>query len=335
MPKKIDLDKTHAQKVIKLYSRLLFSNQHHSLTDLSTFLNCSKQTVQRIVDHINSSYEVIINEEIINRRKYYSISKLHKNLPVLSMNESEYQTLQMCKAFTENLLGKELFEEATRALEKSHALLTAPRKLRSDHFTALKPGRIDYSPYGAIIRKIIDALDQKKVCKIIYHSPDQENSKIFFVKPLKLFSYDNALYLHARKAMTPGKKYNHPKFDPLLAIHRFKDVEVTDTKYEFPSDYDFDKAFNLSFGIIEAESFQVAVIFTGFAAAYVAERIWSEDQIIEKQEGGAIKLIFNTSSIPEVISWILSFDKEASVVEPDWLRERIRGLIGKMRANYK
>jgi predicted DNA-binding transcriptional regulator YafY len=336
MPKKIDLDKTHAQKVILLFSKLLFSNRSYSLTELSKMLNCSKQTIQRIVDHINSSYSIIIIEEIVGNRKYYSIAKLPQRLPMVSMSESEYQTLQMCKAFTENLLGKDLFDEATRALEKSRALVSKPKGPSSpNHFSTLRPGSIDYTPHQETIRTIIDALDKRGVCKITYHSPDRKHPKTFEIKPLKLFSYDHGLYLHARKALSKGEKYQQPKYDPLLAVHRIKNIEITDKKYEFPIDYDFDKSFNKSFGIIEAESFQVAVLFNGFAAAYVAERIWSEDQTIEKKEDGSVKLVFTTSSIPEVTAWILSFDKEATVLEPQWLRDKIKGLIRVMQRNYK
>ncbi len=87
-------------------------------------------------------------------------------------------------------------------------------------------------------------------------------------------------------ARTPGKPYREPEFDPLLAIHRMKKVELTDRMFKFPTDYDFEKTFNKNFGIIKEDSFEVELEFTGWAARYVTERIWSPDQkVIEKKDG--------------------------------------------------
>ena len=335
MPKKIDMDKTHGQKVIALFSRLLFSGRKYSLSELSELLNCSKQTVLRLVGDINSAYSVIIDEEIVGRQKFYSIPKLPKPLPLMSLTKNEYMTMQMCKAFTQYLLGDEMFDEATRALDKSQAMLSKPESLLSKPFAVFRPGRIDYTPHQENIRKIIVAMDQKRVVQIEYKSPDRPTPSHFFVKPLKLFSYHNALYLHARQAKTPGEKYKNPKYDPLLAVHRIKKVEMTEIHYEIPANYDFHKFFSKGYGVIKSDLFEVEIQFTVFAASYVEERVWNDDQKIVKNNDGSISLIFMASSIPEVVSWILSFDREALVIRPDWLKDKIKGLLQDMITKYK
>ena len=66
------------------------------------------------------------------------------------------------------------------------------------------------------------------------------------------------------------------------AIHRIKALEITDIGFQ-PEKFDFDKMFNRHFGVIKEKAFAVEVEFTGWAAKYVTERIWSSDQeIIEK-----------------------------------------------------
>lgn len=77
---------------------------------------------------------------------------------------------------------------------------------------------------------------------------------ILLIKPLKIFSHQDAIYLHARKAKEPGKRYREPRYDPLLDLHRIKKVEVTETGFEFPRDYDFEKIFNRHFGVIKEEA---------------------------------------------------------------------------------
>ncbi len=332
MPRKIDMDKTHAQKVITLFARLMFSDQKYSLTDISQMLNCSKQTVQRIVDNINSSYSVIIDEEKEGKQKYYRIKRLPRKLPQLGLTENEYMTLQMCKSFTKYLLGEDLFQEATCAMEKSSTLLENSR-VPHDHFATLRPGRIDYTSHNKSIKTIIESMDKLMICKIEYHSLRNETPKSYHIIPLKLFSHQGTLYLHSRKVDAAGKT-DKKGYEPLLAVHRIVDVELTKTPYEFPSDYNFEKAFNQAFGVMQGDEFEVEVIFTGFAAVFVSERIWDEDQTLEKLEDDSVRLKFTASSEPEVISWILSFDSEAEVIKPDWLRGRIKEMIEDMRDNY-
>jgi len=101
---------------------------------------------------------------------------------------------------------------------------------------------------------------------------------------LKIVSYKDTLYLHAQKAKEPWqKRHVEPEFDPILAIHRFKKVEKADREIPFdvPKDYDFEKAFIQTFGIMKDKTFTVEAEFTGWAAKYVAERVWSPDQEME------------------------------------------------------
>jgi predicted DNA-binding transcriptional regulator YafY len=247
----------------------------------------------------------------------------------------EMQVLQMCRQFTAHLLGRELFEEATRALLKSQALLGTAREPSPAHFAAFRSGTIDYTPYHDTIQALIEAMEAKKVCKISYQAVGENRAKTFYIKPLKIFSYRDALYLHAQKAMDTGRRFRAPEFDPLLAVHRMKDVEMMEWKFEFPQNYDFEKIFNRTFGIIKQETFEVEAEFTGWAAKYVAERVWSPDQRITRLGPGAIRLTFSASSEPEVLSWVLSFGEEARVLRPECMVERVRNAIEAMRLAYK
>ena len=137
--------------------------------------------------------------------------------------------------------------------------------------------------------------------------------------PLKLFSHKDTMYLHARIY----KKGKAAEYDPLLAVHRIKKVTMTDTAYEFPADYNFEKVYNQNFGIIKDKAFKVEAEFTGWAAKYVAERIWSPDQKIRKAGKNKIILEFTASSEPEVISWLLWFGGEARLIKPERMLNKV------------
>lgn len=356
MPNKLNVDKTYGQKIIHLFAKLLFSGEKHSLTQLSQILECSKQSVLRMVDDITRVYDVVIQEEIASdRKKYFWLEKQNKRLPALNLSTSEYNLLRMCHAFTEHLMGEQLFEEAAGALDKNIALLTDSNTGASRHFATIIPGTIDYTKHKEVISNLITAMEKSLVCKVSYRKVFASKSSTFYIKPLKLFSNKETLYLHARIAPYPSKtnanqvnsarpslrKTKKHNYDPLLAIHRFVSLEVTDIPFEFPKGYDFETIFNENFGVIKEETFEVKAEFTGFASVYVSERTWSGDQKIVKRtktvdndEINTIELTFTASSVPETIAWLLSFGAEARVLEPDWLVEEMIDQIKNMASHY-
>jgi len=335
MTKKIKPDKDHGQKVIELFFKLYFSPYEYSLTELARELECSKQTIGRIVDKINSSTEGIkIEDYTKDRKRIFRIKK--EKIPAKEMNltQSEYGVLQMCCSFTKHLIGKEIFDQALNALGKSQVLIKNRDTVSEKHFGAFTPGTIDYSGHQQIIKDLITAMENSKVCKIIYKSTYNRTPKTFHIKPLKLFSKDDAIYLHAQMAKAPGKVYKAPKFDPLLVIHRIEGFEITETSFKFPDNFDFEKSFNQTFGVMKEDSFQARVEFSGYAAKHVKERIWSHDQVIKEKKGDTIELTFTATSYIESLSWILSYGHEARVLEPDWFVAEMKVEVKKMYESY-
>lgn len=54
MPPKRNSDATAGEKLLALYSLLLFSEREFSLTELAERLRCSKQTVLRLLDQLEA-----------------------------------------------------------------------------------------------------------------------------------------------------------------------------------------------------------------------------------------------------------------------------------------
>jgi predicted DNA-binding transcriptional regulator YafY len=329
MPRKIEIDKTYGEKLIILFARLLFTGEKYSLIELSKQLNCSKQTIQRLIDDITRAYHAPLEEFIEKKRKYYQIKKQSGYKQIQPLSESEFAILLMCQSFTEHLLGKRLFEEANNAILKSQASAPIDSVISSRYFGDFLPGTIDYTAFYEIILNLIKAMQHSNICEIKYRGLGAQLVETLLIKPLKLFSYRDTIYLHGRLARKQGTKYREPEFDPLLAIHRMKSIQLTERKFDFPSDYDFEKFFNQNFGIIKKESFQVEAEFTGWAASFVEERIWSPDQQISKKADGKVRLTFSVSSEPELIGWLLQFGPNAIVIKPARIKEKIIEMLNK------
>jgi len=334
MAEKLDPYRSYGQKLISLFARLLFSGESHSLIELSKMLGCSKQTVLRLVDDIRRSYGIEIDEFFRGRKKFYQIRKTSGSLPVADITGKEMMVLQMCRAFTEHLMGRKLFEEAAIALGKSRRLMKDQSSSPVDHFASILPGTIDYTRHHQKIFRLAQAMDEKRVCRVSYRKLMATRDLTFYIKPLKLFSRRDTIYLHAALARTPGKPYREPEFNPLLAVHRISSVELTDRSYNIPEQYDFESDFNLTFGVMKDQTFRVEAEFFGRAARFVSERTWSPDQKMTSYKDGRIKLKFTASSEPEIISWILSFGDQARLLKPTSIRNSVNRIIEKMQSNY-
>jgi len=334
MAGKRDLYRSYGQKLMSLFVRLMFTGERHSLTDLSRSMDCSKQTIIRLMNDIRMAYGVEVEESTEGNRKYYRIRRKANALPASPITEQELRTLQMCRDFTEHLLGKPLYEEATRALLKSRSLLPEGDKVFACHFTAFRSGTINYTSRDQVIHLLVEAMNKKVICRLAYRALGGKSVKAFYIKPLKLFSYRDTVYLHAQLARTPGKSYRSPKFDPLLTVHRIETVELTDRNFTPPENFDFEKIFNRSFGIMKDENFTADVEFTGWAASYVAERTWSSDQEIKKTGNNSILLSFSAASETELIAWVLSFGVEAILIKPAWLVKEMKANILNLAKRY-
>jgi predicted DNA-binding transcriptional regulator YafY len=254
--------------------------------------------------------------------------------PALALTGSEMSVLLMCQAFARHLLGNALFEEASTALEKNRALAGPSPDSAEHHFTSYKSGSIDYTPHEEGIKTLLKAMEQRSICKVIYCSLLSNKSKTFLIMPLKIFSHNDSMYLSARFAGKPGKIDTRREYDPLLAVHRLKRVEITDQSFEFPKDYDFEQIYNRNFGIIKDNAFHAEVEFTGLSGRYVAERMWSPDQRIHRIDDSTLRITFSASSDKELISWLLSFGDEARLIKPQRLIDSTKEMLKKMEALY-
>lgn len=334
MPKKIDSRRSSSEKVISLFAKLLFTREKFSLIQLTELLNCSKQTVIKNIQEIQNSYGVEIEESIEDRCRYYQINR-DITPPKFSLTEEEIHVLFMCRAFTEHILGKDLFDDSSRVIEKRVGLGPKDKNISSSHFDSMKIGRIDYTPHRQTIHTLTEAMNENKACVIEYKSISAASSKTVCIKPLMIFSYYDALYLHGLLTAKPSAiAYEVYDFDPILAVHRIKQVELTDSSFEQPENYDFEKHFNGRFGKKQSESFTVTAEFSKLAAESAAERVWSPNQTIKRFKDGRLNLTFNANSGPEVVAKLLSFGAEVKVMEPEWLADKIKETINKMAANY-
>lgn len=333
MGKKWNPDTKPSEKLLAMYTMLLFSRKEASLSELAIELKCSKQTVLRLIDQMEASHFGKIIHSKRGRESMYMLAR-PKELPKLSLDAEGLQQLALCRDFMLHLLPESMRKNIDATLQQATAYLSHgedPKALFSVGGSFAK-GHIDYSPFQDIFTSIIKAIDQKKVCTVQYRSSLHRESTTFAFAPKRLVAYREAIHIHGWIVSDQGSALPLYEKPTNLALHRMQKVLLTRRNAGHIPDV---KEKNQdAFGLIEDQPFSVQVMFSPSAASYVAERKWSAGQKVTLHKDGSLTLTMTTHNTAEVISWVLSFADTAELLSPQWLRDELEKRIATLWSKY-
>ena len=334
MPTPYDQNSTPGQRLLKMYALLLFSGRKFSMTELAERMNCSKQTIMRLLDQLSQSGEVFIEDDVEEDGiRWIRIPPPKGKKLDVALKPEAIQHLLLCRDMVKHLLPRGYFNEVGETAAKAATLLPdleQRSKALSPIGQSITKGQIDYSPHQAKLAKLLEAISDNKVCAVVYRSPNNDKSKEFLVAPFKLVSYHETLYVNTWRVTDDRvPKLRYPDVTP-LALHRLSSVEILDRTFESDDEGPTEQ----TFGVMNGESFEVKAWFSSSVAEYVEERQWSADQTMNFMPNGDMLLTFTASSRSEVVSWILGFGVNAELKEPLDLRQEIKRNLGKMRDRY-
>jgi len=347
MPKKKSR-RNKNQKILHLYSILMFSRQEHSLKSLAEGLRCSKQTVLRYLDDIEMSAKgTLIRGKYDNGESHYQMV----NIPIrpnVSLSPEQIQHLLMCHDLLTHLLPDGMTEEISSIIGHTTVLLDdfdkRDKALRSMFSAKPAEGKIDYDRHEDIISTLKQGIAKSRICGISYESSLDGRPIPLSIAPIRLITYKDGFYVEVQTmewkdegqlnlsiiGMT-GAFVPIPKEIRILAIHRMIDIELTDTPFEPVRERKKEKDV---FGIELEKPFKVKIAFTAQVASYIRKRTWSRDQkIVDSKDGGVI-LTMVAGNKNEVFSWILSFGLQARIIEPEDLRLAMLNHVVELRNCY-
>ena len=144
---------------------------------------------------------------------------------------------------------------------------------------------------------------------------------------MNFFENEGGLYIFVRKTDTDEIR--------TLAVERIKNLEITDSYFEYPEDFKPDELLNSSFDIIYDEPIEVKIWFSADQSRYIKERKWAKEQSIAGQKDGSIILEMKTSGWYDVKKCIMSFGADAKVIKPKELRKDIVKELKAVANNYE
>lgn len=318
MPAKQDPYASPAQKAVSLYSLLLFTGKRYFLSELAAELECSKQTVLRMMEQLERGMGISLETGKEGNRRWFKV-KTPRKKPQVALEPDDISKLLLCRDLVRHLLPKPILNKLDEAVAKATVLLPdmEDRSAALDCVAGIMvKGGIDYTPFEASIETLLAAISRKEVCEVRYKSFTADAAKLHYFAPMRLTAYREALYAEGWSVDPRGKP--RQKHRMVLAVHRIDGVEQTRLMHDFEP-----WSAPRYFGFPECEPYRVKVALSKSAARYVRERKWSDDQVFVENADGSAVLEFIAQSKSEVVSWVLSFGGELELVDPCGLRDEV------------
>lgn len=302
MPEKFDPDSSPGVKLLRAFRKLLLNDHKHFQADLAQELNCSPQTVIRIMNDIEQVIGANLESGMDERRKWYRI--VSNNPLALGLKSEELRYLSVCRDLAFATLPEEIISKVDDAIFNLSLRLSEKERKDRTGKTLIRffnKGRIDYRGYYPILEKIFAASAKGQICRILYKALGNEEARWHYFVPHKVASMNQALYFSGATIKENLTEVDHKM---TLALHRIKEINFLD-KY---LNIDFDRLNVEAFGMPWHEPQAASVHFReGKGAEYVSERIWSAPQHMEWLPDGSLRLGLVINSVPEFEAWVRSF----------------------------
>lgn len=322
-----------AEKLLSLFTTLLFNKREYSLSELAKLLGCSKQSVSRLITQMEGAQYGKIDKRKDGKKVVFTLQR-PKRLPAVSLDAEGLAQLVLCRDFLTNLLPQTMQARIQKSLETAVSYLPDDSQYMPESVGAsLGKGRINYEPFQDYLETITWAIRENRVCLVKYKKSINREEREFDYAPKRLVAYREGIFVLGYVVTDRGAvKPRHDGPTP-LALHRLTDCILTRrTSERVPG---VPPPTQEALGIMDKGTpFEVVVKFAPSAATYVAERQWSAKQQLTRCADGSIVLRVQAANEPECLSWVLGFGTAAELLEPAWLREKIAQTVAGMAGLY-
>jgi predicted DNA-binding transcriptional regulator YafY len=301
-----------------------------SSRDLAEEHGVTERTVRRDIEALQEAGFPLYDERVEGRKVWRLVEGYRERL-VQNFSLAELAALHFGKNLMRFLGGAPFAQDLESAFEKIREALP-PRSLpylsRIQNLFAARPDPSkDYSRKREVIAALIDATLHQRQVSLHYYSFSSRRRKSYTVDPYRVVYYHGGLYLYAHV-----HEYGEVR---TFAVERIERIEVLETEFETPADFDVSEFARGAFGIASGSPETVEILFDREMAGYVRERIWHESQALEERPDGSLLLRMNVAPNRELRSWLKGFLPHVEVVRPPALRERVRQEIGQALERFE
>lgn len=120
-------------------------------------------------------------------------------------------------------------------------------------------------------------------------------------------------------------------------IERIERIMLTDEPFDVPADFDPNTLLAGAWGIWFDEDDRpttVTLRFSHYVARRVRETLWHPSQRCEEDGDGRVVLTVDVDAMQEMLPWIRGWGADCEVLEPEELREQIKGDVRHLMKRY-
>lgn len=110
-------DASKNNKLLRLFQRLMLDGRRHYQSDLAEWLNCSRQTIIRLVGEIEGVIGTSLESGMDEHRRWYQIRSISRSRLGLDFEELRY--LAICRDLAAPYLPEQVRERVDRASSTS------------------------------------------------------------------------------------------------------------------------------------------------------------------------------------------------------------------------
>jgi len=171
-------------RLIHLYLLLASSPKPYSLYRLSAMFKCSRQTILRHLEQLESVDSLRIESWREGREKVVR-GEAGKDYPICDISPDGLRHLLLCRDLVGHLMPDALCDEMKSAADAASRALGGSCS-SSGRGESFGKGLIDYGPFQEQIAGIQQAMRQAILCKVHYAARNSEVPKAYLVAPFLL-----------------------------------------------------------------------------------------------------------------------------------------------------
>jgi predicted DNA-binding transcriptional regulator YafY len=312
----------------QLIQHLARSRAGVGLDTLVEELGCVRRTVYRDLDALMFAGFPVLSEKR-DGKVYYRF------LDSFQIGDVPFTTDEiLALAFGEDLLrsleGTVFHDSIRSALAKIRAGLGEDLVRYLDQlgerFRVMPGPHKQYAESKESIQILNDAVLESRSVDVLYHTGSTGKQARRRLDPYRVWYRSGGLYVIGHDHRSGEVR--------TFAVDRIRAIDITETRFKIPEDFDFDAYTASSFGVVAEEPSDVEIHFSKSWSPYVSERSWHPSQVLRPLAQGRVALALQVGETPELVSWILSFGAGAEVVAPASLRAVVRESLAEAVTNY-
>jgi predicted DNA-binding transcriptional regulator YafY len=295
---------------------------------LARQLEVSRKTVVRDIAFMRDRLDLPIDYE--PGLHAYRYTHPVSSFPTVQVTEGELLALLVARRALEQYQGTPFHRQLEIAFDKltgglkDRITFSPAEELRAVSFKNIGLGKADLTVFNTLSSAV---LRQHEV-EFEYRKSGAAGASNRHVQPYHLSHRENLWYLVGLDVEKKALR--------TFALPRIKAARALNRSFARPHDFTAERFFANALGVLGGEgNFLVRIRFKPAVADRVRERVWHDSQEMKDLPDGTLEMTLRLGALPEIESWILSWGREAEVLEPVELRERIRSNVAELAGRYR